>query len=67
MSTILTAVISEHVFSTTMALTICSSIGEVTVTSNNSDVNSQVKSSSNDLVHLLVTPIDVTSMSKNYG
>ena len=49
-----------------MALAICSSIEEVTVTSNDSDVISQVTSLTNDLDHLLVTSIDVTSISDFY-
>ena len=43
-----------------MALTIFSSIGEVTVTSNDSDVISQVTSFPNDLDDLLNISIDVT-------
>ena len=47
-----------------MALTICLSIGEATVTSNDSDVITQVTSFPNDLDHLLVTLIDVITISK---
>ena len=47
-----------------MALTICLSIGEATVTSNDSDVITQVASFPNDLDHLLVTLIDVITISK---
>ena len=47
-----------------MALTICLSIGEATVTPNDSDVITQVTSFPNDLDHLLVTLIDVITISK---
>ena len=50
----------------TVTLTICLSIGEVTVTSNDSDVMSQVTSLPNDLDHLLVSSIDVISISNFY-
>ena len=49
-----------------MAITVCSSIGEVTVTSNDSDVIFQVTSFPNDSDNLLLISIDVTSIRNFY-